>query len=320
VTYTLIVARGVLTDVDVETEHLSGRPAEARLATLATPDDVERETADADAVVVTIEPLPRESIERFGARVRIIARAGIGLDAIDLEAAGEKGIAVFHTPDYATEEVATHAVALILALNRKLLEGNTIAREAWRDWARLKPVKPLSEQTVGVVGLGRIGRAVADRLRPSAGRIVGFDPYVTGTVEGMDVASSLDELLGVTDVLTLHAPLTDETRGLIGALELALLRPGAVVVNVARGALIDQPALAAALAEGQLGGAGLDVLESEPPAPDDPILSAPNVILSPHFAWHSEASDRRMREMSVDAILDYLDGRDVTVGRLAVRP
>jgi D-3-phosphoglycerate dehydrogenase len=318
--YRLIVAEGILSDVDVETEHLAGRPAEVRLASLRTAADVARETAAANAVVVTVEPLPRDLIEQLGPEVRIIARAGIGLDAIDLEAARERGVAVFHTPDYATEEVATHAVGLMLALNRRLVEGDALARSEWRAWAKLKPIRPLSEQTVGVIGLGRIGSAVVERMRPFAGAIVGYDPFVTAGPEGVRLAGSVDELLAETDVLTLHLPLTDETRNLIGARELALLRPGAVIVNVSRGALVDQQALAAALSDGRLAGAGLDVLAVEPVPADDPILSAPNVILSPHVAWYSEASNRRMRQQSVDGILDYLAGRPVSVGRLAVEP
>jgi D-3-phosphoglycerate dehydrogenase len=316
----VVVATGVLTDVEVETAHLRGRPMEIRLAALATPEQVARETADADAVIVTVEPLPRASIEQFGPRVRLISRAGIGLDAIDLEAARERGVAVFHTPDYATEEVATHTVALILALNRKLLDGDRVARTEWRSWPQLKPVRPLSELTVGVVGLGRIGRAVIDRLRPFTAEILGFDAYASESVPGVRTVATLEELLGECDVLTLHAPLTEETRGMIGARELALLRPGALLVNVARGGLIDQPAVAAALRSGQLGGAGLDVLVAEPPAAGDPLLSAPGLLLSPHFAWYSEASNRRMREMAIDGILDYLAGREASVGRIAVRP
>jgi D-3-phosphoglycerate dehydrogenase / 2-oxoglutarate reductase len=319
-TCNVVVATGVLTDLEVETAHLRGRPVDLRLSVLDTPEQVARETAAADAVVVTIEPMPRASIERLGPGVRIIARAGIGLDAIDLDAARERGIAVFHTPDYATEEVATHAVALILALNRKLLDGDRVARTEWRAWSQLKPIKPLSELTVGVVGLGRIGQAVIDRLRPFTAGIVGFDSYASEPVSGVETVATLDELLARCDVLTLHVPLTDETRGLIGARELALLRPGAVVVNVARGALIDQEALASALRTGHLGGAGLDVLVVEPPNPGDPMLTAPGVILSPHFAWYSQASNRRMREMAIDGLLDYLAGREPSVGRIAVRP
>jgi D-3-phosphoglycerate dehydrogenase len=317
--FKIVVAEGVLTDVEVETEHLSGR-AEVRMASLGAADDVARETAEADAVVVTLEPMQREFIASLGPQLRIIARAGIGLDVIDLDAARERGIAVFHTPDYATEEVATHTVALLMALNRKLFSGDQLAREDWRSWAKLKPVRPVSGLTFGIVGLGRIGRAVAERLRPWGAPILGFDPFVTEPPSGVRLAGTLDELLAETDALTLHLPATDTTRGLIGARELALLRPGAIVVNVARGALIDQGALAEALRSGRLAGAGLDVLAVEPLPEGDPIATAPNVVLSPHFAWYSEASNRRMRTMAVDGVLDYLEGRPVSVGRLAVDP
>ncbi len=318
--FQIVVAEGVLTDVEVETEHLSNRPADVRLASIGTAEDLARETRDADAVVVTLEPLPRQFIELLGPRVRIVARAGIGLDAIDLEAARERGIAVFHTPDYATEEVATHAVALLLALNRKLFPGDQLARGDWRSWAKLKPVPPVSALTFGIVGLGRIGRAVAARLGPLGAIIVGFDPFVSEPPPGVRLAGSLDELLVETDALTLHLPASDSTRGLVGARELELLRPGAILVNVARGALVDQVALAEALRSGRLAGAGLDVLAVEPLPEDDPITTAPNVIFSPHFAWYSEASNRRMRTMAVDGLLDYLEGRPVSVGRLAVDP
>jgi D-3-phosphoglycerate dehydrogenase len=318
--YEIVVAEGVLTDVEVEREHLSGRGAAIRLASLRTAEDVVRETESANAVVVTVEQLPRQFIELFGPGMRIIARAGIGLDAIDLVAAREHGLAVFHTPDYATEEVATHTVALILALNRKLFQGDALARSAWRSWANLKPVPAVSGLTVGIVGLGRIGRAVADRLGPFGADIVGFDPYVTEPPAGIRLAANLDELLSQSDALTLHLPASEETSGLIGARELALLPPGAVVVNVSRGALLDQIALVEALDSGHIAGAGLDVLAVEPLPEHDPIATAPNVILSPHFAWYSEASNRRMRTMAVDGILDYLEGRPVSVGRLAVVP
>src|SRR5581483_4653683 len=185
---------------------------------------------------------------------------------------------------------------------------------------RLGRVRPLSKLTVGVVGLGRIGRAVIERLRPFGPSIVGFDPYVNADVAGVELVDDLDALLARADVLTLHLPLSDETRRLIGRRELDLLPPGAAVVNVSRGGVLDQDALAEALASGRLAGAGLDVLAAEPPDPADPILAAPNTVLSPHVAWYSEASNRRMREQAVDGALEYLERGDVSVGRLAVRP
>jgi D-3-phosphoglycerate dehydrogenase len=318
--YEFILATGTWNDVAVEREHLAGQPVTVRAASLKTAEEIARETVDADGVIVTWNPLPRPFIAAFGPRVRIIARAGIGLDAIDLDAAKERGIAVFHVPDYCTDEVATHAVALILALNRRLGRADRVARDHWLDWRELAPVDPLSQLTVGIVGVGRIGRAVAIKLLPLCGRVVAYDPYVGEAPEGTTAAASLDDLLRQSDAITLHLPLTEETRGIIGARELALLRPGAVVVNASRGGLIDQRALADALQSGHLSGAGLDVLAEEPPAVDDAILRAPNVILTPHFAWYSVAAERRARTMSVDGMLDYLEGRAPRAGRLAVVP
>ncbi len=315
-----VLAKGTWTVPDIEREHLSGIPADVRVASLSTADEVALETQSTDGVIITTNPFPGELIERLGPNVRIIARAGIGLDAIDLEAAEERGIAVFHTPDYATDEVATHAVALILALNRKIVAANDLCRRDWSGWKQLGSIEPLYEQTAGVVGAGRIGRATADRLVPLMGRVLIYDPYVTDLPDRVERVGSLDDLLSRSDVLTLHMPLTDETRGLIGRRELSSMREGAIVVNVSRGPLIDEGALAEALVDGHIGGAGLDVLEQEPPKDDAPILTAPNVILSPHLGWYSVASERRTRTMAIDGMVDYLSGRHPRAGRLAVNP
>ncbi len=318
--YSFVLAAGTFADTRIEEERFADRPVTVRMASLATPDAIARETAMADGVIVTTNPLPSAAIAALGPRIRIIGRAGIGLDAIDLEAAERRGIAVFHTPDYATEEVATHAVALILALNRRLMEGNAIARGRWTAWRDLAPIEPLHEQTVGVVGCGRIGRAVIARLAPLVRDVIAFDPYAPEAPPGARLAASLDELLHQSAVVTLHSPLTPDTRHMIGARELAALPRGAHLVNVSRGPLIDEPALIEALAGGQIGAAALDVLEAEPLPPDAPILAAPNVLLSPHVAWYSVASERRTRVMTVDGMLTYLEGRPVRDGRLAVDP
>ncbi len=316
--YRFVMAEGTFADTEIEREHLAGKAVEIGMAPLRTPEDVARETVDADAVIVTWNPLPKELIDRFGPKLRIIGRAGIGLDSIDLDAARERGVAVFHCPDYATEEVATHTLAMVLALNRKLVAADAAARRDWMAWHHLKPVRPLSEQTAGVVGLGRIGQAVAARLRPLFGMTLGFDPFVAEPPGGVRLASSLDELLGASDVVTLHAALTPQTRNLLGRRELSLLRQGAILVNVSRGGLIEPDALVEALHDGRIGAAGIDVLANEPPERDDPIMRAPNVLLSPHFAWYSEASERRARTLTVDGLVDYLEGRPIRGGRLVV--
>lgn len=318
--YTIVRALGTWTDVDIERKHLQGQPVEIRLAALTTAEEIAAGTTDADGIIVTTDPLPAAFIARLGPKVRIIARAGIGLDAIDLDAAKARGIAVFHVPDYASAEVATQAIGMILALNRRIVQGDAVARSDWLHWKQLAPVLPLHEQTVGVLGCGRIGRAVIERLIPLCRRIIAFDPYVSEPPPGTQLVASLDEALAESDIVTLHLPLTEETRCLLDEHAMGHMKPGAMVVNVSRGGLIDQPALVRALVSRRIGGAALDVLQHEPPPPSDPILSAPNVILSPHFAWYSQSSERRARTMSLDGVIEYLEGRNPRVGRLAVTP
>lgn len=315
----IVVASGTSQDVSVEEAHLGARGS-VRLASLATPEEVRAATLDADAIVVTTNPLTRAHIEALGPGVRIIGRAGTGLDAIDFGAAAERGVVVYHTPDYCTAEVATHAVALILAVHRRLLEADRLARADYRAWRTLGTIGPLEELTAGVVGSGRIGRAVMARLLPMVARVVAFDPYIGAAPAGVEPVASLDELLGLADILTLHLPLSPETRGLIGADQLARLPTGAIVVNVSRGGLVDEPALCAALASGHLAGAALDVLVNEPPAPDDPVLRAPGLLLTPHVAWYSTASERRVRTQVIDGVLACLAGRPPATGRIALDP
>lgn len=317
--FRFVMAVGAAPDLDLETEFLKDERVEVEFASLKTPEEVRRETVSADGVIVALEPLPAELIDNFQPEVRIIGRAGIGLDTIDLEAARRRGVAVFHTPDYATEEVATHAVAMILAASRRIIEGNGLARTDWGSYEKLGSVIPLSERVVGVVGLGRIGRAVVDRLLPFGPRIIGLDPFVATAPEGVTLASRLEELLTSSDIVTLHVPLTPETTKLIGAHELGLLRPGTMLVNVSRGRVIDEDALVDALESGRIS-AALDVLAVEPPPADARILSAPNVILTPHFAWYSDSSERRVRTEVLRGMLDYLRGQPLTTGRLAVDP
>lgn len=307
-------------DANLEREYLAGQPVTVREATLSTPDEIRLATADADGIVVTSHPITAEAVAAFGPRMRIIGRAGIGLDAIDLRAVEERGVALLHCPDYATQEVATQAVALLLAVNRRIVQGDRVAHDTWSAWRTLTPIRALHTQTVGVVGCGRIGRAFIDRIKPLVKSIIGFDPYVTAAPDGVSMVSTLDELLVQSDVVSLHPPLTEETRAMIGRRELGLMRPGVTIINVARGALIDEVALAEALTEGTVGAAGLDALQAEPPPPDCPILRAPNVVLSPHIGWCSVEAERRVRVTTVDGMLDYLEGRPSRVGRLVVVP
>jgi D-3-phosphoglycerate dehydrogenase len=313
----LVVASGTFENADIENE-VAGDRAQARLATIATAEQVARETADADAVIVTTNPLDAELVAALGPKVRIIGRAGIGLDAIDLAACGRAGIAVVNQPDYATAEVATHALAMLLGLQRRLLDGDRIARRDWPAFPSLYDIRPLHELTLGLVGTGRIGRAVAERARPLVREIRAYDPYA-GSVEGIELDDSLEQLLASSDIVSLHTPLTPETRYLVDAARLAQMRPGALLVNVSRGGLIDPVALAAALDAGAIAGAALDVFDQEPLAPDDPLARSPRTLLSPHIAWFSTGSVVRVRANTLEDVLGYLDRGEIAHGTL-IRP
>ena len=315
----VVVAEPYLGPLDHERD-LAGDRAQIRGASLLTPDDVATATAAADAIVVTTHPMTAAHIEALGPGVRIIGRAGIGLDSIDLEAARARGVAVFHTPDYCVDEVADQTLTDILMLQRRMREQETVARATeWSGRAAIR-LPALSVTTVGVVGAGRIGRAVLARLEPFRVERLVYDPFATEIPAGVTRVDDLDDLLERSDIVTLHAPLMPETRHMISAERLARMRPGSYLVNVSRGPLVDSEALAAALASGHLSGAAVDVFDPEPPPGNHPLRSAPNILLTPHFAWHSIEAETRVRAQTLEAVLAFVGGHDPVDGRMAVRP
>jgi D-3-phosphoglycerate dehydrogenase len=315
----VVVADRYLGSADHE-RALAGGRAEIRGASLDTPADVAAATADADAVLVTTHPMTAAHIAALGPGVRIIGRAGIGLDAIDLDAAKARGVAVYHTPDYCVNEVADQTLTCILMLQRRMRDQERVARTA--DWSGRFEIRlpALEATTVGVVGAGRIGRAVLARLEPFRVARLAFDPLAPSMPPGVERVDDLDDLLARSDVVTLHAPLTPETRHMLSAGRIARMRRGACLVNVSRGPLVDSVALAAALADGQIAGAAVDVFDPEPPPADHPLRSAPNIILTPHFAWHSIEAETRVRAQTLEAVLAFASGGEPVDGRMAVRP
>lgn len=234
----------------------------------------------------------------------------MGVDNVDVEAATRRGIAVVNVPDYCVEEVATHTAALVLAGWRKLAQSHDlIQRGRWDDWHALRPIQPLSACTLGLVGIGRIGTEVVRLLGPFFGRVVVYDP-LQPPPEGVEPLE-LDDLFAEADVVSLHCPLTEQTRNLVGAARLARMKEHALLVNVSRGGLVDSAALAAALVAGRPAAAALDVLPQEPPAGDDPLLSAPNLLLTNHVAWCSEAAFVRLRRLLTERCAAYLVGQPV---------
>lgn len=292
--------------------------AELRWIDLSSPDSVRESTSQAGAVVVTLQRLPADVIAAFAPSVRVIGRAGVGLDTIDLSAARARGVAVFNQPAYGAPEVASHALALLLTLQRRLLTADAHVRTGWSSSPDLGRIKALDDCTVGVLGCGRIGTAFIDRVRPIVGNVVVYDPEPVRLPSSVERAPSVDELLRRSELLTLHLPLTPQTRGLIARRELSLLPAGAIVINVSRGGLIDEDALADLLNSGHLGGAGLDVFDEEPLPATSPLLAAPNTVLTPHCASVSERSTYRLSHWTIGDAIEYLETGSVTHGAIVV--
>jgi D-3-phosphoglycerate dehydrogenase / 2-oxoglutarate reductase len=239
------------------------------------------------------------------APLRVVARMGVGLDNIAVPVATARGVQVTNVPDYCVPEVSDHAVALALAWTRGLVSADREVRAGHWNPAGARP-RRLSTLTCGVVGYGRIGRTTAAKLQALGARVVISDPHPPADTGGIEVMS-LDDLLSVSDVVVLHAPLIPETEHLIGERELAMLPEGAYVINVSRGGLIDTDALIASLNQGHLGGAGLDVLESEPAVPPE-LLAHPGVIVTPHIAFASDASVIDLRRSAAEEVVRVLRG------------
>jgi D-3-phosphoglycerate dehydrogenase len=309
----VILTDQVFPDTEIERE-LLGQAG----ATLEIPGgDRERvltAAESADAVLTTYFPLGRADIARLG-RCRIIARYGIGVDNIDLAAAAERGIVVTNVPDYCVQEVACHAVAMLLSLLRKLPWGHQ--RVLAGEWGvgGLRPLRRPSEVTAGLVGFGRIGRRVATALGALGMRVLTHDPMLTGDPGAGAELVTMADLLRRSDAVSLHCPLTPQTRGLIGARELTQMPSHAVLVNTSRGPLVRFGELAAALHGGQIAAAALDVFEDEPPVPAA-LADVPNLLVTPHVAYYSEAALRESQKKAATQVVKVLAGQspDYPVG------
>jgi lactate dehydrogenase-like 2-hydroxyacid dehydrogenase len=280
-----------------------GNVAEVRRYLCSSDDDFQGEILEARALIVWHNiPVRAPGIRRLK-QCRAIIRNGVGFDSVDLEAARERKLAVCNVPDYGTEEVADHSIALILALCRQLFPLDQEAKRlGWEiSSTSVKPrLRRLRELTLGIIGLGRIGTATALRAKALGFKVVFYDPYLpNGADKAIGIARErrLDDLLRQADVVSLHCPLTRETHHLIAERELALLKPSAFVVNTARGAIIKKSAILQALREGRIAGAGLDVVEDEPLKTAEEA-SAPNLIVTCHAAFCSVESVIEMRRTS----------------------
>ncbi|EHP70230.1 phosphoglycerate dehydrogenase-like oxidoreductase [Metallosphaera yellowstonensis MK1] len=267
-----------------------------------------REIDDVVAVVNRKAKLDKEIIAA-AKKLRLIARTGSGVDKtrIDLEEAKKKGIIITYNPGLNSPSVSELTFLLIQAIYRKLFKVTQLVKEGrWNEGVNL-PGMELSGKTLGIVGLGNIGRRVARIGTAYEMRVLGYDPYVRDKIQGIEIVE-LEDLLRESDIITLHVPLTEETRGLIDRKRLSLVKDGAVLINASRGEIVDEGALVDALRSGKLMGAGLDVLNVEPPSPDNPLLQMENVIITPHIGGTTIEAFERGAESAIREVIRLLKG------------
>ena len=304
--------RVVVTDadygaLDIEAELLTAAGHELRTAQCRTPEEVVAAAQDADALLVQYAPITAEVFEALP-RLRLVSRYGVGVDVVDQDAARARGVWVCNVPDYGTAEVALHAVAMLLALLRNLAgHDREVHAGRWDHRLGGRLLRP-GGLSLGVVGLGRIGRTTMERAAPWFGHVVGYDPYLPddawpAAVERLD----LPELFASSNAVTLHLQLTAETHGLVGADLLGRMPAGSYLVNTARGGLVDLDAVLQALEDGRLAGVGLDVLPQEPPPAGHPLLTHPRALLTPHVAWYSEEAEAELRRKVAQNVVSWAE-------------
>jgi D-3-phosphoglycerate dehydrogenase len=291
--------------LDLEAQVLATGGHELVLASCRTPEDVIEAADGMDAALVQYAPITAAVFEARP-QLRLLSRYGVGVDSVDTEAAREHGVWVCNVPDYGTTEVALHAVAMLLAVLRNLAGHDREVRAGRWDYHLGGELRRPVSLTLGVVGLGRIGRMAAQRAAPWFGAVVGYDPHLPDSVwpEGFERVD-LPDLFARSSAVTLHLPLTDATRGLVGFDLLERMPTGSYVVNTSRGGLVDLDALYEALQSGRLAGAALDVLPQEPPPMDHPLLRHPRALITPHVAWYSEEAEVELRRKAAQNIVDW---------------
>lgn len=273
----------------------------------------EQETIEAargaDGILVQYAPLTAAVMDALP-DLRVIGRYGVGVDTVDVPAATARGIAVCNVPDYGVQDVSDHAIALTMSVVRGTVQLDRLVRAGQYGLVPVKPLRRVSALRFGVVGLGRIGAATAVKARALGFTVAGSDPMMetgTRTADGIEVVT-FEEVLATCDVISLHVPLTESTHHLIGEEALGRTKPGAVLVNTCRGGVVDTAAVARALQDGRLKGAGLDVFEEEPLPVDSPLMDCPNAVLTPHASWYSEESYVELKRRVTEAVAAVLRG------------
>jgi len=296
-------------NLSFEKELLQGTGVELAPSVVNSADEIQRTTKDADAILTAVVPVDANLVANLQ-KCRVIVRLGVGYEMVDVESCRKKGIQVCNVPDYGTEEVANHAIALLFSVHRRILSYDRNVRN--RQWGHVLPwpIHRLSTLRVGVVGLGRIGSSFARSIKGFVRDVVGFDPFLAADqLQASNVQKmSLESLFETSDIISLHLPLSEKTHHLVSAETIALMERRPIIINVSRGGLVDGAALTHALEMGELSGAGIDVFEDEPNVPEE-LRRLDNIVLTPHVAWYSEEAELQLRRSSIEEVLRVLAGQ-----------
>ena len=302
----------VITDCDQgsieeEKEEFNRIGAELILAQVKDEDETIRSCREADGLINQYTLLTRKVLEHLP-KCKVISRYGVGVDSIDRKAATDLGIIVANVPDYCIGEVASHAVALILTLVRKTAFFDRKVKSGQWDFQQGIPIGRIRGKTLGLIGSGKIGLEVSKMISPFGMKVIAYDPYLKENPEGIRL-KDLETVLRESDILSIHCPLNESTRHLIGEKEFKKMEKGPFLINTSRGPIVEEKALIQALKEGLISGAGLDVLEKEPPDPGSPFLEMENVILSPHAGFYSIESIHELKRRTAENVSSVLQGK-----------
>jgi len=304
--------RVVITDcdhgsVEEEKKEFGLLGAELVLAQVRKEEELIRVCKEADGLINQYALLTRRVLENLP-KCKVVARYGVGVDSIDLKAATDLGIIVANVPDYCVDEVASHTVAMILTLARKTAFFDRKVKSNQWDFTQGMPIDRIQGKTLGLIGCGRIGLEVAKRISPFGVKVLAFDPYIQKAERGIEL-TDLGTILKRSNFISIHCPLNDSTHHLIGEREFQIMEKRPLLINTSRGPIIKEKALIKALEEGRISGAGLDVLETEPPDSGNPMLEMENVIFSPHVGFYSEESISELKQRTAKNVADVLSGK-----------
>lgn len=308
--FKVVVTDYVFESFEPEKEVLKGADAELVVTQSKSLDELKPQVRGAHAILNTYLPgIGKDVFEAAGPSLKVVVRYGIGVDTIDIAEATKRGIMVANVPDYCIEEVADHAVAHLLSLARKITLADRRVRNGEWSLAYCKPMKAITGMTAGIIGLGRIGRAIASRVKAFDTKVIFFDPAIKGDVDGFKNVS-LDTLYAESDAIFVQCPANEKTHHLLNKAAFEKMAKKPYVINCARGSIIDTDALVVALEQGKISGAGLDVVEDEKAivAADHPLKKFENVILTPHSAWLSGAAIKKLQRKAAEEVARVLKG------------